>query len=369
VREFEVLIVGAGPAGATAAVNLAPLRRVCLIDLQRDVQPRIGESLPPAARRLLADMGLFPAFLTQGHSPCFGNRADWGSQEPVEMDFLRDPDGHGWHLDRARFEGWLRGIAVERGAELLAPARLRGILWDTEQWRVELESAGQPMEVTVDFVIDAGGRAAPVATRLGGHRQKHDSLVCSWLQGDAENVGADAGLTYVEASEHGWWYTAAIPGNRRVLAFHTDADLPAARAAADPEILMAQALRTAELARLLAECAFVPRRNGFTAAHTGAVDPCAGRAWLAAGDAAMSFDPLSSQGLLNALFTGLAAAEAADRHLSGCEDALAGYVETLSRIWLAYRQHLSFWYAAETRWPHAPFWKRRHQSRFFGNAA
>jgi flavin-dependent dehydrogenase len=41
-------------------------------------------------------------------------------------------------------------------------------------------------------------------------------------------------------------------------------------------------------------------------------EPCAGEGFLAAGDAALALDPLASQGLLNALFTGLAAAEAAD---------------------------------------------------------
>ncbi|MFZ3210347.1 MAG: hypothetical protein WA188_02435, partial [Terriglobales bacterium] len=107
-----------------------------------------------------------------------------------------------------------------------------------------------------------------------------------------------------------------------------------------------------------------PQRSGFTAAHTMAADPCAGSAWLAAGDAALSFDPLSAQGLLNALFTGLAAAEAADRHLSGCHDAVPGYVETISRIRLAYCRQLSFWYQAETRWPAAPFWQRRHHAHF-----
>lgn len=363
MQAFEVLIVGAGPAGATAALNLAPTRSVCLIDQRSEITPRIGESLPPAARRLLGDMGLFQDFLAQEHAPCFGNRAAWGSSEPMETDFLRDPEGHGWHLDRARFDAWLRVIAVERGAVLLAPVGVRSIERDGGRWQVELVAPERRLHVAADFLIDAAGRAAPVATRMGAKRQTSDHLVCGWIHGAARNVGADAALTYVEASEDGWWYTAAIPQGRRVLAFHTDADLPAAREAANPDSLLARARMSGELARLLAECGFAPQRSGLTAAHTMAIDPCGGDAWIAAGDAALSCDPLSSQGLLNALFTGLAAAEAADRHLSRAQDAVPEYVDTIAGIRRAYTRHLAFYYQVENRWPHAPFWQRRHRAQ------
>jgi flavin-dependent dehydrogenase len=90
------------------------------------------------------------------------------------------------------------------------------------------------------------------------------------------------------------------------------------------------------------------------------LEPCAGPAWLAAGDAALSFDPLSSQGLLNALFTGLAAAETADGYLSGRNESVTEYVTVVDGIRDAYRGHLAAWYRSETRWPRAPFWCRRH---------
>ncbi|MCY1030783.1 hypothetical protein OV207_04890 [Corallococcus sp. BB11-1] len=84
-----------------------------------------------------------------------------------------------------------------------------------------------------------------------------------------------------------------------------------------------------------------------------------GDGWLAAGDAALSFDPLSSQGLFNALFTGLAAAEATDRALSGDPSATSDYAGTLADIDAAYRRNLAAWYALERRWPEQEFWRRR----------
>ena len=288
-REVDVLVVGAGPAGATVALNLAPLRQVALVDRRSRPGSRIGESLPPAARRLLTDMGLWESFTAEGHSPCYGNRATWGSAQPVETDFLRDPDGHGWHIDRARFEVWLRAIAVDRGALLLAPARTQSMEWDGRRWRVRLATTAGSIELIARLVIDAAGRAAPVARLAGARRQRHDQLFCSWLYGEANPCGHGAGLTYVEAQEYGWWYTAPVPDGRRVLAFHTDADLPEARAFADPKLLPHRVARDGELAAILAESRFRPTEHGgVTAAHSAVLHPFAGPSWLAVGDAAFS---------------------------------------------------------------------------------
>lgn len=359
MREAEVLIVGAGPAGAAAAINLAPLRRVVLVERQTEIGSRIGESLLPAARRLLADMGLLESFLAEEHAPWYGNRAVWGGSELQEADFLRDPDGHGWHLDRARFERWLREAAKIRGAELLSPATVDQLEHDGRRWRVGLKTATGSLVLTADLLIDAGGRAVPIARRLGGRAQASDRLVCAWVYGHDKHDGG-RGLTYVEAVENGWWYTAPLPKGRRVLAFHSDADLLPAQTLRERNGLMRHADAVWELAALLATVGFVSdSETRITAAHSALLEPVGSENWLAVGDAAISFDPLSSQGLLNALFTGLAAAEAVDSRLRGNMLAIEEYAQTIRGVSEAYRQHLALNYAAEIRWPEALFWKRR----------
>jgi len=350
VREVDVLIVGAGPAGATAALNLAPIRRVAVVDRRAEPPPRIGESIPPAVRRLLGDMGLFESFVAEQHAPCYANRSVWGDEEPREMDFLRDPDGHGWHLDRKRFESWLRGVAADRGAELLVPDSIERVERDGDRWRVELTSG----VISAAVLIDAGGRAAPLARRLGARVIAEDRLVCAWRSGVDRGKGG-RGITFVEATEDGWWYTAPLPNERRVLAFHTDSDLPVA---CDRDALLVRAAAQKELASVLRESGFVADTPvAITAANSATLQPCTGDGWLAAGDAALAFDPLSSQGILNALFTGLAAAEAADRFLNG--ESFDEYAEIMGGIRSAYRTHLDTWYGMERRWPGAPFWRRR----------
>jgi flavin-dependent dehydrogenase len=155
--------------------------------------------------------------------------------------------------------------------------------------------------------------------------------------------------------KNGWFYTAPIPHGRRIVAFHTDADLHDKRRGVIEWLEEAK-----ELASLLANVSFVPEGETFiTSARSAVLEPAAGDGWLAVGDAAMSFDPLSSQGLFNALFTGLAAAEAVDSHLKGNQLSLTQYHQTTGAIFDSYQQKLAATYAAERRWPDAPFWKRR----------
>lgn len=347
----DVVIVGAGPAGTTAAMALSPASRVVVVDSRVSPGPRIGESLPPAAGCLIRDMGLLESFQSGGHIPCFANRFVWGTAAPEEKDFLRDPSGHGWHIDRIRFEIWLRQQAIERGAVLLAPARIATVELAGDGWRVVLAD-GRVLDCA--FLIDAGGRAAPIARKLGAKVCRYDRLVCRWSRGRAGPAGA--GLTYVEAVEEGWWYSAPVPGGGRMLAFHTDADLSTAHRSD----LLAMAAGSPGLAQMLAEARFVPEgRSVLTAAHSAVLKPSTGRSWLATGDAALSFDPLSSQGILNALFTGRAAGRTAANYLAGSHDGLGEYAALLAEIHADYRRQHRLWYGSETRWPDSAFWRRR----------
>ncbi|HKS99304.1 MAG TPA: hypothetical protein VJT31_07225, partial [Rugosimonospora sp.] len=85
-----------------------------------DRRETVGETIPPDARLPLAQLGVWDAFLAQRHLPCLGSCSSWGSDTLGYNDFVLNPQGHGWHLDRPRFDALLREAAVKTGVTLLA---------------------------------------------------------------------------------------------------------------------------------------------------------------------------------------------------------------------------------------------------------
>ena len=233
---YDVVIWGAGPAGCATALGLARTRSVLVLERQAGSKPRIGKSLHPDGRQLLADLGLLEVMRDQGHAPYYANRSVWGSDRPVDMDFLRHPHGPGWHLDRARFDRWLRDHAVARGATFMAGIRVVRIAHDTGQWHIELsDPSGSPRHhcrYHRRWWRPHRRHRSPAVSASDGGPPPTTSLACGWVHLQQAGVHG-TGLTIVEATPEGWWYTAPLPDGSRVLAFHTDRDLPAARIAAD----------------------------------------------------------------------------------------------------------------------------------------
>src|SRR5262245_64899484 len=158
---MRVAVIGSRPARWSAAIALRRAgRQVVLIG---DGVDGVGEQLHPAARPLLARLGLERL---PGQLDCVGVRAAWHSTELSEQHFLSHPFGNGWLLDRAHFGETLRRAAVAAGARLRAPARLTGLAREStglHGWRLELSD----VEDACDWLVDATGRRGAVARLLG----------------------------------------------------------------------------------------------------------------------------------------------------------------------------------------------------------
>ncbi|MCX6316277.1 MAG: FAD-dependent monooxygenase [Bacteroidetes bacterium] len=359
----DAVVVGAGPAGCSYALNLAPNYRVLVIDRMPERMPKAGESLPPAANKLIKDMGLWDDFIRQGHLPHYGNQSRWGSDELKETDFLRDPDGHGWHINRQQFERWMQQKAKERGAECWSGVKLEeAVQLPSKNWRITVSKNNETLEIDTRLLIDAGGRQSSVARRLGANRIQTDSLICGWVIGKDDIVNPQ-GLSYIQSEENGWWYTAPLTAGKRIISFHTDNEQNDNTWLRSPQDFWQRLQQQTQLSRHISLTHFCTNPleliHGTTAANSSYLQPCAGEGWLATGDAALGFDPLSSQGIFNALYTGLAAAENSYRYLSGACTDFNDYIHSIQSIKQAYQRHLEQWYGEEKRWADAPFWRKR----------
>jgi flavin-dependent dehydrogenase len=367
VQEVDVVVAGAGPAGSAAAIALARAgRRVLLADLPPARAPalKIGETLPAVTATVLHDLGLLDAFERAGVGiASTATTAAWGGGETLHSDAIGDPHGHGWHVDRLRFDAWLREQASAAGVECCrgrvtaqrvgapSPRGPRGRL-DSDSgaaWQVWI---GVPAGRTVDCrrLIDATGRGAAVARPQGARRERHDRLVAIYAQLAAPDDDVD-GVTRVASTPDGWWYSARVGAQRRVVAFLTDADLldPALRSRAGfAAALAATGDRLLPRQPSGADIALGPAA---APAHSARLEPVTGDGWLAVGDAAVAFDPLSSQGILNALVTGLLGATAVDASLREEHAALAAYERRMATVWSSYESNRRAAYALEPRWP------------------
>ncbi|MEP7305145.1 MAG: tryptophan 7-halogenase [Acidobacteriota bacterium] len=371
IDRFDVVIVGGGPAGTATAIALAkagrPARSVAVLERSGYERARIGETLPPEARIPLAQLGVWERFLEQRHAPSPGTAAAWGREELEENDFIFNPYGNGWHLDRSRFDATLASAAADAGATIHRHARMTACQRAASgDWLVKYVCDDRPCELRARFLVDATGRACMAARRQGAERLSSDRMI--GVVGLFAAPSRDQEYrTLVEASADGWWYSAWLPGGRLIVAFMTDADL---LPMGQPQLLsnwLRQLQQTVHTrARTSAPTVELTQRPlQWINAASEVLGCSSGTGWLATGDAACSFDPLSSQGIFKALQLGLLAAETIDEML-GTPKA-RGYDWSLKNRhrFDRYLRTRRAYYGLERRWPDAVFWRRRHTNEAF----
>ena len=129
-----------------------------------------------------------------------------GQPDPVDNDFIFMPANTGWHVDRASFDRMLANAAARARRNCYNELRLRELQWAGEQWRLKLSTALRSPR--------ASSSTPPVARQHLRGAWALGSRTLDRLVGIARFFETDVNDSrlLVEAFEHGWWYTAGLPG-------------------------------------------------------------------------------------------------------------------------------------------------------------
>ncbi|HCN71661.1 MAG TPA: FAD-binding monooxygenase, partial [Pusillimonas sp.] len=156
----------------------------------------------------------------------------------------------------------------------------------------------------------------------------------------------------------------------RLVVFHSDKDLPAAKMAARPAGFDQLLNDSTHIGPLLESRGYQPCGTIRGApANSQRLHNFCGDAWMAVGDAAQAYDPLSSQGIDKALRTASHAGHMVHYALTDFEQGLAEldtsntyvrqYEEEQAQLWQTYLPQRNYYYGMQPRWSDQPFWQRR----------
>lgn len=327
-RSFDVVVIGGGPAGSTAATVLADHgRKVLVVEKMNYPRFHIGESLMPETYWVFKRLGMLEKLkqspFVRKYSVQFVS-ANGKESAPFYFD-ERNPHECSvtWQVLRSEFDGMMLENAVEHGAEAWQPASVVDVLlepspqhWLPRAKGVVVERAdGSRVTVAAKVVIDATGTTAMLSKRFGIRQRDPDlqkAAVFAHYEGAFRDPNPrDEGATLVLSVQghRGWfWY---IPLQNDVVSIGVVGDLDyIIKGRGTPEEILAE-----EIDR----CPVVAKRLD-NAKRTSPVHVlsdfsynskvCAGDGWVLIGDAFTFLDPMYSSGVLLALKSGEAAADA-----------------------------------------------------------
>lgn len=369
--DTEIVIIGGGIAGCIAAISLADKYKITIIDKLLNPLDRIGESLAPASQRIFRELALLdndPNLNTENlYLKNLGMQSYWGSDQVHLIDHLKNPDGFVRNLDRKAFESYLRDTTAKKGVHCLWGNKLYNSTYKNNKWEINAKSNTiknrETFVVNADFVIDASGRQAHFAKSIGVKRITIDNLITCWitLPDNSENK-----MSTIIADELGWWYSAVTPNNKRVISFQTDADLIDKNTFKNLDSFLHFANKHAKIQKLIQTSSKDIEFKGTVSANSTRLENPTGNQWIALGDAAISFDPLSSQGMFNAMANAMQVQRILNKldiikpiNTNSRKEFNTIYTHQINAIWEHYLNHKNIFYKAETRWETSPFWIRR----------
>jgi flavin-dependent dehydrogenase len=342
--DFDAIVIGGGPAGATAARQLARAGRSVVL-LEKSAFPRfhIGESILPYNLPLIRRLGLedrlraLPHVAKLGAEFSLAGDVDSGVRFSFEQGLL--PGSPTFNIERAPFDEMLLDAAAEAGVDVRQRTTISRInrLADGDV-SVRVGDA----DITARVLIDASGQGAVVGRHLRTRRTLPNGKVAHYAHfEDVERLpGSATGHPTIVWCDEGWFWLIGLTETKTSVGFVAYPDT-ARKAGVPSDRLLRWAIDRCPLVRHRTRDATGPDENEVAADFSYTCKPYAGPGYFLVGDAACFLDPIFSTGVTLAMASAQACAADVTAMLDGRMSAGA-----------ARRRHIKF-ITGSTK----PFWR------------
>jgi flavin-dependent dehydrogenase len=320
-RDYDVLVIGAGPAGCAASTVLAEHGHRVLV-LEREKFPRyhIGESLLPFTFQPLQRLGLIDTMrksaFVKKYSVQFVSPSGKASQPFYFFDrYDRDTIAQTWQVLRSEFDLMLMQRARDKGVIVLEEMTIKELLKEDGRVRgvcVE-QKDGKTTEFRAPITLDCSGKESFAAVR-NNWRVKDPYLnkvaVWTYYKGAKRDPGIDEGATTVAyVPEKGWfWY---IPQHNDMVSVGVVAEgkYLSRGGVKSPETIFKREIEQNLWIKHHLACGQPVGPYYITSEYTHHARHCAMEGLLLVGDAFCFLDPVFSSGVMLALKSGILAAD------------------------------------------------------------
>jgi flavin-dependent dehydrogenase len=313
----DVVVIGGGPGGSTAATMLARQGwQVLLLERERFPRDHIGESLLPASIPVLEELGVLPAVQEAGFLQKWGATMVWGAHKTPWSWYFRETNQrypHSYQVWRSQFDQLLLHNSRAHGVEVREGHQVVDVLFeDGRACGVHYTTDGTAGMARARFVVDASGQGALCGRKLQLRRWDpffQNLAVYGYFAGAQRLPEPDHTNIFIESYPHGWFWHIPLHTGQTSLGAVVDSrsGQEGIRRSGLQRFLLdqiAQAPHTAHMLReaTLASGPFVIRDWSYIS------DEVVGDGYILVGDAACFVDPLFSSGVHLALMAGVLAA-------------------------------------------------------------